>query len=162
MAPGATVARHQRSISARRAARTLGTRTSWRGILTATTGYRRFVGELRAPDAAPPRICSSMASADVPGIRSPMARIWSRLAVNRPKKIPEYRSSTRSATRTAEGGRQPMSQNAPRMARSSGWFHRVQHSGVGTPGNASAVLTVVQRVVGPLSWCRGSNIMRRS
>jgi len=30
-----------------------------------------------------------MASADVPGMRSPMARIWSMLAVNRPKKIAE-------------------------------------------------------------------------
>ena len=52
-----------------------------------------------------------------------------------------------------------MSLKAPRMARSSWWFHNVQHSGVGTPGNASAVLTVVQRVDGPLSWCSGSRIM---
>src|SRR5688500_15772387 len=89
-------------------------------------------------------------------MRSPIARIWWMLAVNRPKKIPEYRSSTRSATPTAAGGRQPMSQKAPRIARSRGWFHNVQPSGVGTPGRASAVLTVVHRVVGPLSWWSGS------
>ena len=36
--PRRDLARHQRSISARRAARIFGIRTAWAGILTATTG----------------------------------------------------------------------------------------------------------------------------
>ena len=63
------------------------------------------------------------------------------------------RSSTEADTTVAAGWRTPMSTNVHRKARSTASPKRLQFSGVDTPGSASAALTVVQNVPGPLrSW----------